>query len=109
MNRGAHEREELFWELADELLVQPSVTRSTMMGYPCLRRRGSFFACVERGTGHLIVKLPAERVNELVASERALPFAPNGRTFREWAAIPSVDRDVWLALLNEAQAFAATL
>jgi hypothetical protein len=26
-------REELFWTLADALLAQPAVTRSTMMGY----------------------------------------------------------------------------
>jgi hypothetical protein len=43
--------ETLFWTLADDLLRDPGITRSTMMGYPCLRHNGSFFACVERGTG----------------------------------------------------------
>ena len=103
MNKG----EALFWELADELLEQSAVSRSTMMGYPCLRKNGAFFACVERGTGHLIVKLPADRVNELVASGRARSFAPNGRRFREWAAIPRRDRKVWSALIGEAQTFVA--
>jgi hypothetical protein len=98
-------REELFWELADELLAQPGVTRSTMMGYPCLRSNGSFFACVERSTGDLIVKLPADRVQQLIASQRAKAFAPNGRTFREWAAISGADRKRWRALLDEARAF----
>ena len=46
------------------------------MGYPCLRSNGAFFACVERATGHLIVKLPAHRVSELAAAGQALPFAP---------------------------------
>jgi hypothetical protein len=101
-----NKREELFWELADELLARPAVTRSTMMGYPCLRSNGAFFACVERGTGSLIVKLPSERVNELIASNKARAFAPNGRTFREWAAIPRADRKTWSALLDEARAFA---
>ena len=41
------------------------------MGYPCLRANGAFFACVERTTGHLIVKLPAPRVNELIAAGQA--------------------------------------
>jgi hypothetical protein len=50
--------EALFWELAQPLLAEPGVTRSTMMGYPCLRANGAFFACVERATGNLIVKLP---------------------------------------------------
>jgi hypothetical protein len=76
-----------------------------MMGYPCLRNRGAFFACVERNTGHLILKLPADRVQELVRSGRALPFAPNGRVFREWASIPRPNRKQWTAMLTEARGF----
>jgi hypothetical protein len=99
-------RESLFWELAQQLLTEPGVTRGTMMGYPCLRSDGAFFACVERATGHLIVKLPAQRVSELAASGQALPFAPNGRTFREWAAFPVADPAEWRALLTEGRRFA---
>jgi hypothetical protein len=76
------------------------------MGYPCLRSNGAFFACVERATGHLIVKLPGQRVKELVTTGQALPFAPNGRTFREWAAFPVADPVEWRALLAEARGFA---
>ena len=71
------------------------------MGYPCLRNKGNFFACVERSTGYLIVKLPAHRIAELVATGEALPFAPNGRTFREWAAFPVADGEKWCAILEE--------
>jgi hypothetical protein len=99
-------RETLFWELAGQLLAESGITRGTMMGYPCLRANGAFFACVERTTGHLIVKLPAGRVSELVAIGQALPFAPNGRTFREWAAFPVADPGEWRALLAEARNFA---
>jgi hypothetical protein len=102
---GVDARETLFWELAGPLLAEPGVTRSTMMGYPCLRANGAFFACVEPATGHLVVKLPALRVNELVATGQALPFAPNGRTFREWAAFPLADPGEWNALLAEARSF----
>ena len=102
---GASTREALFWELAQECLAEPGVTRSTMMGYPCLRASGAFFACVERATGRLIVKLPAHRVAALVATGQALPFAPNGRTFREWAAFPVADPGEWRALLAEAREF----
>jgi hypothetical protein len=77
-----------------------------MMGHPCLRSNGMFFACVERATGHLIVKIHAARVTELVATADALPFAPNGRTFREWVAFPVADPDHWRTLLAEAKAFA---
>ena len=103
-----HSRESLFWELAQQLLADPDVTQSTMMGYPCLRANGAFFACVERATGNLIVKLPAHRVSELAATGQALPFAPNGRTFREWAAFPVADPAEWRALLAEARGFASS-
>ena len=83
--------EQLFWALADDLLNRPGITRSTMMGNPCLRCDGAFFACVESKTGRLIVKLPGARVLVLVSSGRAVPFVPNGRAFREWAAFPGQD------------------
>jgi len=95
----------LFLSLADTFSDDPDVTHSTMMGYPCLRSKGSFFACVERTTGHLVVKLPAPRVRELIALGRAISFAPNGRVFKEWAAFPGPDRKEWRGLLQEARAF----
>ena len=106
MSTEANARTTLFWELTGQLLAEPGVTRSTMMGYPCLRANGAFFACVERITGHLIVKLPAPRVSELIAEGQALPFAPSGRTFREWAAFPVADPSEWSARLAEARSFA---
>lgn len=99
------EGEALLWELADDLAVNADVTRSTMMGYPCLRINGGFFACVERSTGNLIVKLPAGRVAELVASDIGRPFAPNGKVFREWVALPYRNIDDWCTFIAEAQAF----
>jgi hypothetical protein len=53
-----------------------------MMGLPCLRREGAFFAAWDRGTGALLVKLAPTRVDELLA---AGPFAPAGRRFRQWS------------------------
>ena len=86
--RAVSDGEELFWRLAELLLADPMVTRSTMMGFPCLRVNGKFFACVERSTGNLVVKLAADQVKELVGSGAGIAFAPNGRVFREWVAFP---------------------
>lgn len=97
--------ETLFWDLAGVLLEEPGVTRSTMMGYPCLRSNGASFACVEHPTGNLIVKLPADRVHELVRSGQATSFAPNGRIFREWAAFALPNRRQWIAAMTEARRF----
>ena len=99
--------EELFWELAAPLLARTDVTRSTMMGFPCLRVAGEYFASTRRATGELIVKLPESRVDELIAGGRAEPFAPSGRRFREWAAVPNLDAGEWAALLDEALTFVA--
>ena len=104
------EAEDHFWDLAEELLVtRTGVTRSTMMGFPCLRINGSFFATFDWRNGHLVVKLTAARVAELVATGAALPFAPAGRTFREWAAIPPSDSESWPGLVEEAVSFVASL
>lgn len=107
--RPAEQRaqQELFEQLATELLTDPDVTRSTMMGYPCLRFRGAFFACISRTTGQLIVKLPATTVTDLIESDRAVPFAPNGRIFREWAELRDGGEDEARAFLSQAKAFAA--
>jgi hypothetical protein len=109
MNVDVEARENVFGELAQALLSRPGVTRGTMMGYPCLRNHGAFFACVDRKTGNLVVKLPASRVKEVVASGKAVPFAPNGKTFREWAAFPNPDRAEWMAFLNEARVFSTRI
>lgn len=102
MSDAAEAGKARFWELARPLLDQAGVTRSTMMGFPCLRLHGDFFATCDRRTGDLVVKLDEEQVNRLVAAQRAEPFAPNGRRFREWAAIPYERRRSWSRLLDAA-------
>ncbi|TCJ31771.1 hypothetical protein [Parafrankia sp. BMG5.11] len=73
-----------------------------MMSLPCLRTDGAFFASYDTRTGRLLVKLPASKVQELFADGTAEPFAPAGRTFREWAAVPAGMLDDWTSLLAEA-------
>lgn len=94
-----------FWSLAQPLLEQPGVSRSTMMGLPCLRIDGAFFASCDRRSGDLLVKLPEARVDELVLAGHALAFAPAGRRFRQWAAVPPSRSRTWRRLLGEALAF----
>ena len=103
---GGDEARDMYEELTDDLLYDPAVGRATMMGYPCVRLAGRFLASYDDGGRRLVVKLPRERVAELVESGRGDPFAPAGRVFREWVAIPAVDRDLWQQLLAEAVEFA---
>jgi len=95
----------LYDELTDDLLYDPAIGRATMMGYPCIRFAGSFVASFDGRLGALVVKLPRDRVAELVADGRGEPFAPAGKVFREWVSIPIADQALWRALLAEAVKF----
>jgi hypothetical protein len=64
-------------------------------------------ATLDTRPGALVVKLPGARVHELITSGQAEPFAPAGRTFREWAAIDPDRLEQWPSLLDEALAFVA--
>jgi hypothetical protein len=54
----------------------------------------------------VVLKLPARRVSELLASGEGRPFdAGKGRPMREWVALAAPDADACLALAREALAF----
>lgn len=97
---------DLYDELTDDLLYDPAIGRATMMGHPCVRLAGKFLASFDHKTGALVVKLAGPRVTELVEDGVGDPFAPAGKVFREWVAIPDVDRELWQTLLAEAVEFA---
>jgi hypothetical protein len=91
-----------FDRLIDELCADPEVERSQMMGHPIAKLRGNMFAI---GLGDdLVLKLGAERVDELIAAGEAGPFYPGGgdRRWKDWAQVPPPDDD-WLELAEEAK------
>jgi hypothetical protein len=56
--------------------------------------------------GHLVVKLPRDRVDELVQGALATRFdAHRGRPMKEWAALVSHEPDTWAELADEALRF----
>jgi len=74
-------------------------------GRSALRYRGKIFAMFVRGD--LVVKLPARRVDELVAAGHGQPFDANkGTPMREWFAAPPDCPLTWSALAREALDFA---
>ena len=99
----------LFWELAEPFMAAGKAEEGVLMRSQCLRVKGEFMAMPEYRTGDLIVKLPADRVAELVDSGVGMPFAPAGRVFTEWVQVPGRDASRWEGLLDEAHAFAAGL
>ena len=93
---------EQFWELAEPHLASGRLVEGTMMGQQCLRtaRTNGFVASIERSTGNVVLKLPKARVAEMVDDGTGLSFAPGGKVFREWVAVPDIDEDTWSTLLE---------
>ena len=59
---------------------------------------------------NITVKLPKERVAELLNSGEGLPYDPgNGKIMKEWVTIPLASSDKWSAFVKEGMEFALTL
>lgn len=102
MNQATGDQQALFWQLAEELQrADPRVHEGTIMNGRCLRVEDEFLALVDYKGSGLVVKLSKERVAELIKTGVGQPFAPAGKVFKEWVAIPVFDRQVWLELLRE--------
>ncbi len=100
--------EELFWELAAELGQEDErVVEGTIMNSRCLRVGKEFLALVDYKGSGLVVKLPKERVSELVDAGKGQAFGPGNKIFKEWLSIPKQNRRQWAALLREGVRFVA--
>lgn len=109
MSDDTERDETLFWDLIDELLAEDGrVEEGTIMSSRCVRADGEFLALVNHKGSGLVVKLPRDRVGQLIAEGVGRPFAPAGRVFREWVSVPDPDRERWASLLREGVRFVAT-
>ena len=95
-----------FWEVLEHLLDEPDIDQGTIMRFDCLRVNGEFAAAPHHTGSGVILKLSAERVQQLIGDGVAAPFAPAGRAFREWAHLDAAEPAEWLPLVEEAVAFA---
>jgi hypothetical protein len=100
--------EERFEDLVGELLGCPGVTPpsgGSGFGRSALRWEKKIFAMLVRG--RLVVKLPAARVDVLVADGDGLRFDANkGTPMREWLSLHPESGLPWLPLAREALDFA---
>ena len=90
--------------LSERFLAEPGVTTGfgTSRG---LRVGGKIFAIF--GDGGLTLKLPKQRVDELVDAGQGERFAPrrDGRVMKEWVTVDARHEDEWEALASEALEF----
>jgi len=69
-----------------------------------LKFKGKLFAMIS-SKGHFVVKLPRERVEELVRARKGKQFDPgHGRPMKEWLDLGGTP-SIWLALAKEGRAF----
>ena len=100
--------EELFNSFTKSFVSDPKISQSKMFGSPGLKINGKVFAFLMKGK--LILKLPKEKVDELIAANEGKPFghifAPNNfRPMKEWVEVLSDDEKVWLKLARKARDF----
>ena len=102
-------RADHFAELTREFAGTPDVALpdeagGRRFGAEALRVHGCIFAMLVSGS--LVVKLPAERVDALIAAGLGGPFATGrGRPMKEWVTVAGDDRAVWRDLSREALDF----
>jgi hypothetical protein len=104
------ETEERYESLVDELLGIPGVTPpqgGSGFGRGAIRFQKKIFAMFVRG--RLVLKLPARRVDELVAAGEGVRFDANkGTPMREWFSLDPESALPWPPLAREALDFART-
>ncbi len=105
---GQARPEDRYDDLVDELVGAAGVTPPRGgggFGRTALRFQGKIFAMLVRG--RLVLKLPAARIDALIAAGAGIRFDANkGTPMREWFSLdPESDR-AWLPLAREALDFA---
>lgn len=97
--------EQIWQPIARAELARKGVSAGTGFGRnEGLRVGGKIFAMLVRD--ELVVKLPGDRVDELVDAGIAVRFdAGKGRPMREWAAVAPEASRRWPGLVEEARAF----
>jgi hypothetical protein len=85
------------------LMHHPGISRSTVFGMPALKVARKVFAAYAEGI--LVVKLPRERLEALVASGSGIPFVRHGKTMRGWVAVAWETHETWHRLAEEAMVF----
>ncbi len=89
-------------ELEYKFIELHGAEKSTMMGTPCLRYKGQFFAMMFDREDALILKVPEKRVNELIETGKGREFNFTKKRFKEWVLISRDFENEYEELMLEA-------
>jgi TfoX/Sxy family transcriptional regulator of competence genes len=112
---GSMSPEDRYAAIVEVLAARPDVTGRAdepsskhRFGSSELKVRGRIFAMLVRG--RLVVKLPRQRVDALVAGGGGERFDPrrDGRLMKEWLTVDPASDEPWLPLATEAMEFVAS-
>jgi hypothetical protein len=108
MARSRPKPDERYAEIVAALSVEPGVTVGSGkkgFGSSALCVGGKIFALLS-SKGRFVVKLPRQRVDELVAAGQGDRFDPGlGRVMKEWLELGDGYEKEWLSLSREALQF----
>jgi hypothetical protein len=98
--------DERYAELVRAFLGRPGVTQEGRgFGSSSLRVGGSIFALLS-SRKEFVVKLPRQRVEELIAAGDGGRYDPgHGRLMKEWLALRPGSSQDWVSLATEAMEF----
>jgi hypothetical protein len=99
----------LFQALVDEFASADSgITRSQMMGMPCLKVRGKMFAGYWQGA--MVFKLSGDEHKQALALKGAHLFDPSdmNRPMKEWVVVPYAHKPKWRSLAQGALDYVAS-
>lgn len=93
--------------IVDQLRMNPDVTQSKKSLSSGLRIHNKVFAMLSKG--RLVVKLPAHRVDELIATGNGERYASGGHPLNEWVLVEPPTEEGWMNLVQEALEFVDSL
>jgi hypothetical protein len=100
---------DIFDPLVRDHLDRPGVDLGPMFGTVGLRIRGRVYAFVGH-EGDLVVKVPAEHADALVAAGAARRMVMRERELREWVMLPAASgAESWATRMDEAHRFVDSL
>ncbi len=114
MSHPSITQEERYAMLVAEFLSNPDVTppqnesqSKKRFGWSALKINNKIFAMLVRA--RLVVKLPQQRVDELIDSGVGERYDPGrGRLMKEWLIVEPSSEEQWLPLAREALEFVAS-